>query len=68
MPKLPTDMKKAHAAAVKSRGLLARRAKEAAENETKTADALEGMRLDFAKQQGVDPSEVTMIVCRRGGR
>jgi hypothetical protein len=66
MPKLPTD--RARAAAYSEKLKAQRSADRAAkeQNAARTEEALLEMRRAFARRQGVDESEVTMIVCRRG--
>lgn len=65
MPKLPTNMEKAHAAAEKSRKRLGRRKKD----EAKTAAALEELAQRMAQEMGASPGEkITVFMCRRGRR
>jgi hypothetical protein len=68
MPKLPTDLTKAHAYSGRLKKLRAQAATKRAEDERRSAEAIQRMREEFAQEHGVPESEVTMIFCRRGRR
>jgi hypothetical protein len=69
MPKLPTNLAKAHAAAEKSRQLKAARAAAAAEELERDKAALEELRQRTAEHFGCDPEKITItFACRRGRR
>lgn len=66
MPKIPEDMTKARA---RDARIMCERAEAAKQKERQRANmekAMKEMRDKFAAEHGVDPNEVTIIVCNRG--